>query len=76
VFVQHLSCVHPPSYSGYVVWHERDNLDRLGGWQFHWGILPRHAVEQYEACRAAGLPWPHGLTESLCGPDASDEGRG
>ncbi len=53
VFVQHVSCLHPPSYSGYVVWHHHDQVDCLGGCQFHWGILPRHAVEKYEASRAA-----------------------
>jgi len=56
VFIQHMASLHPPSYAGYVVWHDGDHLDRLGGWQFHWGILPRHAVEQYEECRAARRP--------------------
>lgn len=48
VFVQYRSKLHPPSYAGYVVWHGRECPDRLGGWQFHWGILPRHGVEWYE----------------------------
>src|SRR5262245_13473450 len=61
VFVQHVGRMHPPSYAGYVVWHRGDAVDRLGGWQFHWGIVARHAVEQYEAYRAAGLRGPCGL---------------
>jgi hypothetical protein len=61
VFVQHVCCLHPPSYAGYVVRHRREGFERLGGWQFHWGIDPRHAVAQYEAYRAAGLRGPCGL---------------
>lgn len=61
VFVQHnWPGLHPPNYAGYVVWHVQEQIDRLGGWQFHWGILPRHAVEQYESCRGAEVPWLHG----------------
>jgi hypothetical protein len=49
VFVQHVSCIWPPSYAGYVVSHTDDRIEDLGGWQFHWGIWPRHAVEAYES---------------------------
>lgn len=77
VFVKHASRLHPPSHSGYVVWHDGKELEHLGGWQFHWGILPRHAVEQYEACRAAGIPWPHRVDDSFRRrADTSDASHG
>src|SRR5689334_22370037 len=58
VFVQHLSDLSPPEFSGYVVWHDQQKLDRLGVWTFHWGFFqPQYAVEQYEACLKAGKPW-------------------
>lgn len=53
VFVQHRSVLQPPSYAGYVVWHGQEKVDHLGGWQFHWGILPRHAIEWYESRQSA-----------------------
>jgi hypothetical protein len=70
VFVQHRGAVQPPSYSGYVVWDQREEPDYLGVWQFHWGILPRHAVEWYESRRAAAGGWPAGPIEAVC--DLSD----
>lgn len=67
VFVQHLSCANPPSYAGYVIWHNREAPDHLGGWQFHWGIMSRHAVEWYESKRAADGSWPVGPVNTTWG---------
>lgn len=51
VFVKQRTTLHPPTYSVYVIWHNREVAHSLGGWQFQWGITPQHAVECYESRR-------------------------
>jgi hypothetical protein len=53
----------PEGYRMYVVRTVTGQIDDLGHWVFHWGIFPSHAIETYEACRAAGRPWPNGFQE-------------
>src|SRR5438270_1164458 len=53
----------PEGYRMCAVWPATGRVDDLGNWVFHWGILPRHAIETYEACRVAGRPWPLGFEE-------------
>lgn len=55
VIIEQKSRIHPPCYSVYVVWHKDVHIDRLGTWQFHWGVKPIDAFNQYEQRRAAGV---------------------
>jgi len=67
VFIQHRGMIQPPTYAGYVIGREQEQPDRLGGWQFHWGALPRHTVDWYESQRAEKGGWPIGPVDLLGG---------
>lgn len=51
----------------YVVWPDDDQIDDLGYWTFYrYGLVfPSDAVDAYEECRDAGLPWPVGQLQWL-----------
>src|SRR5262249_32182563 len=49
VFIQRADPLLPATHAGFVIWHALDKIDRLGGYQFHWGMHPKQVIEEYES---------------------------